>query len=167
MLDASPAPTFDLEAFRAWLVANGAEIFEYDRDELFRARTRLGILVFDKVVEGRLTGPENIGEVVDAFLAGDSLNLGGALAPTKKKRVRTKSLQSFLIRRDGPGCWYCGCDGAMTFEHLVAKSRGGPHHTDNLVLACHPCNQEADVLSVAEKVRLREAKRAKGGKGHG
>jgi hypothetical protein len=166
MLDASPAPSFDLDAFRDWLTANGAEVQKrHAPDEILRAETSCGGLIVNKIKHGVPVGPAPvIDRLVSLFIEGCSPDLrpasdyhGMGTAAMWRKRAHDA-----LSRRDGPGCWYCGCGGAMTIEHLLALAFGGSNHRANLVLSCWDCNREADCLSVAEKVRLREAKRAEG-----
>lgn len=42
-------------------------------------------------------------------------------------------------------CCYCGRRmeelRSATFDHVIAKSRGGTDEYENMVLACRPCNQ--------------------------
>lgn len=48
-----------------------------------------------------------------------------------------------LHRRDGGRCQYCGASAAreaLTIDHVVPRSRGGPTSWENCVLACRPCN---------------------------
>lgn len=40
----------------------------------------------------------------------------------------------------GGRCAYCGTDGVMTVDHVVAISRGGHHTRLNVVPACKSCN---------------------------
>jgi 5-methylcytosine-specific restriction endonuclease McrA len=47
-----------------------------------------------------------------------------------------------VFRRDGHACQYCGAKGALTLDHVVPQSRGGPDTWENLVAACAPCNQK-------------------------
>ncbi len=41
--------------------------------------------------------------------------------------------------RDGGRCQYCG-DRAESIDHVVPRSRGGPHTWENVVAACRRCN---------------------------
>jgi 5-methylcytosine-specific restriction endonuclease McrA len=51
-----------------------------------------------------------------------------------------------VLRRDGRRCGYCGRR-ADTIDHVVPRSRGGPHTWDNCVAACRSCNsRKADKL---------------------
>jgi 5-methylcytosine-specific restriction endonuclease McrA len=40
-------------------------------------------------------------------------------------------------------CYYCGCElnGKYQTDHVIPLSRGGSDGTDNIVVACAPCNQ--------------------------
>jgi 5-methylcytosine-specific restriction endonuclease McrA len=44
-----------------------------------------------------------------------------------------------VMARDGGRCQYCGAK-ADSIDHVVPRSRGGPHTWDNVVAACRPCN---------------------------
>lgn len=45
-------------------------------------------------------------------------------------------------------CAYCGCHGKLEWEHIIARSQGGPDTIDNMVLACAPCNQSKGTRNV-------------------
>lgn len=47
-----------------------------------------------------------------------------------------------VLRRDGFRCQYCGSSHAITIDHVLPKSRGGPDTWENLVAACIPCNNK-------------------------
>ena len=62
-----------------------------------------------------------------------------------------------VFARDGGRCVYCGA-GATSLDHVVPKSRGGPHTWDNVVSACSRCNHVKADRGVAELGwRLRRA----------
>lgn len=44
-----------------------------------------------------------------------------------------------VFARDGNKCQYCG-GRAETVDHLIPRSRGGPHTWENVVAACKRCN---------------------------
>lgn len=44
-----------------------------------------------------------------------------------------------VFARDEYRCQYCG-DRADSIDHVVPRSRGGPHDWENLAAACRPCN---------------------------
>ncbi|MFA6234090.1 MAG: HNH endonuclease [Bacteroidota bacterium] len=50
-----------------------------------------------------------------------------------------------IFYRDHEKCQYCGCKITMdgfTFEHVTPKDQGGKTDWDNIVAACHACNQK-------------------------
>jgi 5-methylcytosine-specific restriction endonuclease McrA len=49
-----------------------------------------------------------------------------------------------IFKRDGGVCFYCGSPDNLTIDHVVPRSRGGKSTWDNLVTACHPCNNKKD-----------------------
>ncbi|MBV8693196.1 MAG: HNH endonuclease [Actinobacteria bacterium] len=44
-----------------------------------------------------------------------------------------------VFARDGHRCQYCG-GAAENIDHVVPRSKGGPHTWDNVVAACRRCN---------------------------
>jgi len=55
-----------------------------------------------------------------------------------------KELRSNIIHRDGFRCFYCGTTkGALTADHIIPRSKGGPDTPDNLIACCMPCNKIA------------------------
>ena len=65
------------------------------------------------------------------------------LRPVRRKKViRFSRLNIWL--RDGGKCQYCGLKVARNrfqFEHVVPQSQGGQTTWENIVVACHGCNQ--------------------------
>lgn len=57
-----------------------------------------------------------------------------------------------IYKRDNFECVYCGCSDkrALTLDHVIPQSKGGPNTWDNLVTACKKCNGEKADLSVEE-----------------
>jgi 5-methylcytosine-specific restriction endonuclease McrA len=58
-----------------------------------------------------------------------------------KRRVAFTRFNVFL--RDRFKCQYCGntfASSALTFEHVIPRSRGGQTCWENIVTACVPCN---------------------------
>lgn len=47
-----------------------------------------------------------------------------------------------VLRRDNHACQYCGSTKRLTLDHVLPRSRGGPHTWDNVVTACERCNQK-------------------------
>ena len=54
-----------------------------------------------------------------------------------------------VFARDGGRCVYCGA-AATSLDHVVPKSRGGPHTWDNVVSACGRCNHVKADRGIAE-----------------
>lgn len=52
-------------------------------------------------------------------------------------------------------CAYCGCQTALTMDHVVPLSRGGTHTIGNVVPACGPCNYRKGRRFISEW-RIRE-----------
>lgn len=44
-----------------------------------------------------------------------------------------------VFARDGHRCQYCGAP-AENLDHVIPRSKGGPHAWDNVVASCTPCN---------------------------
>lgn len=68
-----------------------------------------------------------------------------------RPRPRVKLTRREVFIRDGYTCQYCGRQvGDLTIDHIVPKSKGGPHAWDNLVSACKPCNHRKGGKSLGE-----------------
>jgi hypothetical protein len=58
-----------------------------------------------------------------------------------RPRPRVKLSRREVFIRDGYTCQYCGRQTHdLTIDHVVPRSRGGPHCWENLVSACKTCN---------------------------
>jgi 5-methylcytosine-specific restriction endonuclease McrA len=65
-----------------------------------------------------------------------------------------------VFARDHHRCQYCGAR-AESIDHVVPKSKGGPHAWDNVVAACRPCNAgKRDRLLAETSMTLRCRPRA-------
>jgi hypothetical protein len=61
-------------------------------------------------------------------------------------RNRVPLTRAALMRRDNYKCAYCGRR-AETIDHVIPRSRGGPHAWENCVASCTICNhRKADRL---------------------
>ena len=61
-------------------------------------------------------------------------------------RNRVPLTRAALMRRDNYKCAYCGRR-AETIDHVIPRSRGGPHAWENCVASCMCCNHsKADRL---------------------
>ena len=54
-----------------------------------------------------------------------------------------------VFARDGGRCVYCGAT-ATSLDHVVPKSRGGPHTWENVVSACGRCNHVKADRAIAD-----------------
>jgi len=62
-----------------------------------------------------------------------------------------------VFARDGHRCQYCGAS-AENIDHVVPRSKGGPHAWDNVVAACRPCNtRKRDRMLEDSGMKLRRA----------
>lgn len=67
-------------------------------------------------------------------------------------RARVPLTRANLLVRDGHRCAYCAKT-ATTIDHVVPRSKGGPHRWENVVAACRRCNAEKDDLTLAQLSR--------------
>ena len=64
--------------------------------------------------------------------------------------------KAYLLEREQGCCIYCGIHASkakMEIEHVVPRSRGGTDSLNNLVLACHECNQAKGNLILSEYLK--------------
>lgn len=62
-----------------------------------------------------------------------------------------------VFARDGHRCQYCGGT-AESIDHVIPRSKGGPHTWENVVAACRPCNvRKGDRLLAHTSMQLRRA----------
>ncbi len=45
-----------------------------------------------------------------------------------------------VLKRDQHRCQYCRSARKLTLDHVIPRSKGGPHTWDNVVAACERCN---------------------------
>ncbi len=55
------------------------------------------------------------------------------------RRTHSGLSRRAVFLRDGGRCQYCGAP-AEDVDHVLPRSRGGPHHWENVVAACRRCN---------------------------
>ena len=69
----------------------------------------------------------------------------------RRPHPRVKLTRKEVFIRDGYTCQYCGrqCHD-LTIDHVVPRSRGGPHTWENLVSACRSCNHRKAGRTPAE-----------------
>jgi 5-methylcytosine-specific restriction endonuclease McrA len=54
-----------------------------------------------------------------------------------------------VFARDGSRCQYCGLP-ADNIDHVLPRSRGGPHSWENVVASCRRCNSRKEDRLPAE-----------------
>ena len=75
-------------------------------------------------------------------------------------RRRVAVSRRAVMARDAHQCQYCGAR-ADSIDHVVPRSKGGPHSWDNVVAACRPCNvRKRDRLLHETSMRLDRHPRA-------
>ena len=78
-----------------------------------------------------------------------------------QKRVAFTRFNLFL--RDEFCCQYCGSTGDLTFDHVVARARGGITSWENVVAACSRCNLKKGSKTLARSgLNLRKPPRQPG-----
>lgn len=84
------------------------------------------------------------------------------MARRPRNVIERLDLRRVLRERDGDNCHWCGRALlfrwtkrktripllAATFDHLIPECHAGGWHPDNLVLACHECNNDRGQMSV-------------------
>ena len=64
-------------------------------------------------------------------------------------RARASLSRRAVFIRDNFQCQYCG-GRAENVDHVVPRSRGGPHTWENVVAACRPCNSRKENRTPAD-----------------
>lgn len=156
----------DMAAFKVWLTVCGAEVLSPTNEfEVVRVRTHSGTHVAYRNKRNRQIWPDELVKLAGAFIAGEFPTLANGVRVQINSHMRRR--YPVLVRRDGPGCFYCGKrvphpdedvpePQRPSIEHLVSKSHGGPNHIANCFLSHVLCNQRAGNLSAPEKIKLRE-----------
>lgn len=71
----------------------------------------------------------------------------------REKKARLGALRERVWTRDGGACFYCKKPIAMSdaqLDHVIAKSRGGPHDDTNRITSCQRCNGAKGSLSLID-----------------
>lgn len=63
-----------------------------------------------------------------------------------------ENVKMYVRARDNYTCQYCGekYPDILEVDHVIPKSRGGTDRADNLVAACHKCNQKKGNMTAEE-----------------
>jgi 5-methylcytosine-specific restriction endonuclease McrA len=59
-------------------------------------------------------------------------------------RTGVSMTASNIFKRDGGKCWYCGSKSHLTIDHIIPRSKGGPHAWTNVITSCKHCNGAKD-----------------------
>ena len=80
----------------------------------------------------------------------------------KRPLMRRRLSRRAVFYRDGFSCQYCGSETKeLTLDHIVPRSRGGPHVWENIASACIPCNRRKAGLTPSEaNLKLRREPKA-------
>jgi len=75
----------------------------------------------------------------------------------KRPLMQRRLSRRAIFYRDDFTCQYCGKETkALTLDHVMPRSRGGPHVWENVVSACIPCNhRKAGATPREANMRLR------------
>lgn len=97
------------------LVTNQAESLEFGSTQLWEVRSPSLVLQVSEHIRLLDSNPERQWKV----------------PPVSRREV---------LRRDNHICQYCGSTRHLTIDHVLPRSKGGPHTWDNVVTACGKCN---------------------------
>lgn len=99
----------------------------------------------------------------DAFRAPSVIRLAALI---KRPRPQVKLTRREVFIRDGYTCQYCGIQTRdLTIDHVIPKSRNGPHTWENLASACKSCNHRkgGKTLQEARMMLMRDPFRPRAG----
>lgn len=116
------------------------------------------LLVFDGKAEVLEANGRVVHSATQAFPAPSVIRMVYLI---HRPRPRVKLTRKEVFLRDSYTCQYCGrqCHD-LTIDHVVPRSRGGPHTWDNLVSACKPCNHRKGGKLLADaRMKLRQEPR--------
>lgn len=103
-----------------------------------------------------LTGKAEILEAYDVTVSSvrqvlDAPSVIRLVYMIRRPHPKVKLSRREVFIRDKYTCQYCGVRTTdLTIDHVIPRSRGGPHSWDNLVSACRACNHRKGGKTVAE-----------------
>jgi 5-methylcytosine-specific restriction endonuclease McrA len=69
----------------------------------------------------------------------------------RRPQPRARLSRREIFIRDNYTCQYCGVRTRdLTLDHVIPRSKGGPHTWENLVSACKNCNHRKGGKTIAE-----------------
>ena len=153
-------PSLKSVQFSRWLEQQGCSLIPTTNEyELVRFECGRGIGVVYAGKRGYSFSSGWVDEAIECYMREKPWNSG----TRKVKRSTNDKRKARLLERDGCECFFCGKtfpSNELTKEHLLSLSQGGPNTLANMVLACQPCNSEADSMPLHRKVELRDSKRS-------
>lgn len=146
-----------LPGFLKWLDDNGAEVLQTtNMYEVVRFKTANGVSVIYENKHGRQSFTGESDEAYKHFR--DKKRW----VTHNRQRAQLTSLKEKLAKRDGCKCFWCHQPHesvkTLTVEHILNKMHGGSDNSNNLSLACKPCQTELGRLPITQKILLRESK---------
>lgn len=150
-----------INRFKSWAEGQGGEVLPTTNEyELARIKHADGTFVIYQNAKGRISFSDSIArQAWDAFTKDKGFPL-----TLRYKRTKTEAMVERIKSRDGGNCFFCGAkfdaETPHTIEHLLSIAHGGNNKIANLVLLCEPCNREAGSMDLADKIRLRDRKKA-------
>ena len=106
------------------------------------------VLVFDGKAEILEEHPSAIVSTSRVFPSPSVIRLVSLI---RRPRPRVKLTRREVFIRDNFTCQYCGRQSHdLTIDHIIPRSKGGPHTWENLVSACKPCNHRKGGKSLSQ-----------------
>ncbi len=149
-----PTKKPEKEAFADWLREQGADVLQPTNEYEFARFRAMGMI---NVIYVRQSGVFSAQPFGMKCLAAFRKKANMAMGFTEARKSLNASMRATLLARDGNLCFFCAepmQPGEVSIEHLVAKNKGGPDHTDNLVLAHEECNQRVGAMPLIKKIRI-------------
>ena len=155
------------EAFAEWLREQGADVLQPTNEYEFARFRAMGMI---NVIYVRQSGVFSAQPFGMKCLAAFRKKANMAMGFTEARKSLNASMRATILSRDGDLCFFCAepmPPWDVTIEHLVAKNKGGPDHTDNLVLAHEACNQRVGSMPLIRKIKIYHESRKKKEGAHG
>lgn len=98
------------------------------------------VLIFLEKAESVVPMGKALRSVTDEFPVPSVIRVKKYISPIRDAVVLNKKN---IFRRDNHTCQYCGIKNSeLTIDHIIPKVKGGKDNWENLVTACHKCNNK-------------------------